>query len=1021
MGRNLFLLAAVAVMASAAQADPIKRATQPSLSPDGSRLVFSYQNDIWIVNAAGGEARRLTVHPAADSTPRWFPDGQRIAFTSNRFGSGDIFTIRADGTDLKRLNHDPSNETLYSISPDGKLLFGYNNAGGRINLFCLSADGGDVAPMTNHPFELSYFPSASPDGRRVAYNLSGAPGNWRNPKEAGTDTGEIWVANLGMPLTTHVQLTKNEHMDTFPLFAPDGTIVFTSNRSGSPQLWRMAADGRNPRQLTRHDGGTLRWSSMSASGQVAYEYDSEIWVMQPNGETRRVSITVPDDQVFNPNLNVSLTSGANRFAVSPDGKRGVIAARGDLFLIPARGGTTRRLTNSLAWDSDPIWLGNDRILFVTGRNAKRELMTMDLNGKVSPFASDALDLTNPVLSPDGKTLAMHRGDREIVVMPVAGGVAPRKVAEGSFPGTYAGGPAFNWSPDNAWIVFENSVERGSTVDVAKVDGTARMTVARVARGAGRPFFSPNGKMIAFDAAESTDGGIQVVDLVSQDLTFTEDDLDKIDEAKPKEAGTVSVTIDPYLIERRKRNLIEDATIVGISPDSRAVWASQGGALVSIPITGGAATPVPGITGFITSVQVDGTARAHFTASGRAFTLNLANGAAAPVNFNAQYQVDRKAEEQALFTEIWWAMDRMYYDPKLHGLNWQAIKQEYGALVPYTFDRADFYALMTEMIEELDSSHLSISTPPGDVRTESEQVGWAGIEWDWAKMALQNQFVVDAVVRGGPADHPNSRLQKGDRVTAVDGRALGKDFTFNQAMKFKMDRKTELTVVRSGQTMTVTLRPSGIGIATGLYYEQFIEDRREEVEKLSGGRYTYFHISGMNGPATDRFFREVRTLGEGKRGAVIDVRWNGGGNTANRILAAIRNDKWLERRFRSMPSTTISEELFRGEALEMPTVIMTNAYSASNAEIFSEGYRRMRLGRVVGEATGGNVLTVAGNYGLWDGGGVQIPFIGIFTVDGESLEGIGRRVDVDIRYNPNDWVAGRDNMLDRAVEELSKRR
>lgn len=117
---------------------------------------------------------------------------------------------------------------------------------------------------------------------------------------------------------------------------------------------------------------------------------------------------------------------------------------------------------------------------------------------------------------------------------------------------------------------------------------------------------------------------------------------------------------------------------------------------------------------------------------------------------------------------------------------------------------------------------------------------------------------------------------------------------------------------------------------------------------------------------------------------------------------------------------MTEDMFRGEAIEMPLVLMTNQYSASNAEIFSEGFRQMKIGPVVGEPTGGNVLTVGGTYSFWDGGEVQIPFVAIQATDGKPLEGTGRRVDVDVRYDPNAWLKGEDNQAAAATQALLKR-
>lgn len=1003
-------------------AAPIKRAQTPSVSPDGKTLLFSWQDDLWSVPVTGGRATRLTVHPAADTAPRWFPDGKRIAFVSNRYGNNDLFTMSATGEDIRRVTFGSSTEYLWSVSADGKNLFGYTTAFGRINPFCVPASGGDLIALNDHPLELTYFPSPSLDGKQVVYNIGGSPGNWRNPRKGGSDSGEIWVGNLTAPIQQSRQLTKDEANDVFPMWGPDNRIYFISNRGGTPEMWSMTPQGQGAKKLTDHGGGTLRWPSMSPSGHVAYEYDSEVFVLDiKSGATKKVTIDVPDDERANPILDLTLSTGATDHAVSPDGKRGVIAVRGELFLLPERGGTTRRLTTHAAMDTSPVWVGNDRILFVTGRNKQRELMTVDLEGKERLFLSAVKDLTNPVVSPDGKMVAFHAGDQEIMVAPAAGG-APKSVAKGTFYGTYLGGPSFSWSPDSKWITYASDTERGSNIHLVNVETGKSMQVARAARGASNPRFLPNGKAIFYNTDEFDTTEVMIVDLVEPEVTFTEDDLDQIDVEKPK-PGPVAVEVQERNLMRRVRRLTNGgANALLASPDSRSIWAMVDGQLSAIPVSGGAAQPVAAVTGPVRAMALAANGSKVYLqqVGGRLAALNLQGGQVAPINYSARMQVNRKAEEMELFYEIWWAMNRMYYDPAMHGRNWQAIQAEYAALVPFVYDRQDFYSLMNEMIEELDSSHLSISRPPSDVTLPSENTAWLGIDLQPAAL-MEGRIIVGKVFPGTAGDRKGSQLLAGDEILRVDGEAVGKGKTLAEALKDKAGRKVRLNLRRGGQDVEITIKPDSSGLMTGVRYDTFVEERRAEVEKLSGGEYTYFHIQGMNDPSTEQFLRDIRTYGEGKKGAVVDVRWNGGGNTANRILAALKPESWLNREFRWMPGVKISEEMFRGNAIEMPTVILTNQYSASNAEIFSEGFRRMKLGPVVGEPTGGNVLTVAGRYGLWDGGGVQIPFIKIVTVDGESLEGKGRRVDVDVRYDPNAWASGRDVQVERAVSELKKRR
>lgn len=1010
------------LMATLAQAEPIKRASQPALSPDGETVVFSWQNDLWKVSANGGEARRLTVNPAADLMPRWSPDGSRIAFISNRFGSNDVFSMKPDGSDIQRLTFDSSTETIFGFSPDSKMILGHTGAWGRANLFAVPTRGGDMVRLTGHPLEMQFYPTVSPNGQQVAYCGGGSAGNWRNAHKEGTDTAEIWIGDLGAPVRNCKNLTRDEHNDLFPMFSPDNTIVWVSNRSGEPNLWRMSSNGGNPKRLTQHNGGTLRWPNMAANGSaIVYEYDSELFVFNTKTNvSKKLEIEVPEDSALNPVQDLTLTTGATEIAVSPDSKRAVVVVRGELFLIPERGGTTRRLTRNVAQEFSPVWIDNKRILFVTGRNNRREMMTTDLEGNETPFLSSAGDVTMPVLSPDGKWIAYHRDDREIAVVSVDGGVS-RTLAKGGFPGAYQNDASFSWSPDSKWIVFSDQTVRATSVTAVEVASGKSIVIARVAKGADRPRFLPNGRAVYYTSAEFGDSDVVIVDLLPPDINFAEDDLDAIDTERPKPGG-VEVKIDPRGIEYRVRRLTNgNATAVLASPDSRAIWANVEGQLSAIPVSGGPATPIAGVTGGVGEMKLSSNnAKVYFVAGGKPQSIALANGTVAPINFSAQLTINRKAEELALFNEIWWAMDRIYYDPNHHGTNWRQIQADYRALVPYVFDRQDFYALMNEMIEELDSSHLSVVTPPGAPPQANETTAFIGVEWDWAKLMTGQGYYVASVLPLSPADHPAMQLKTGDQVISVDGVNLAGSTSFAELMKGKVGARVKFGVMRGGQKLVIAIRPTSPATSTALRYEEFVATRRAEVERLSGGKLTYFHIQGMNDPSTERLFREMRMFAEGKQGAIIDVRWNGGGNTANRILAALRVQPWLYRKFRSMPDLKITEEMFRGEAIEMPVALMTNQYSASNAEIFSEGFRQMKLGPIIGEATGGNVLTIGGTYGLWDGGAVQIPFIGINAVNGEPLERIGRRVDYDVRFDPNAWNEGRDNQIEVAVRELLKR-
>ncbi len=1022
MVRKSFLFLALAGVAASAHADLIKRVQYPSISPDGSMVVFSWQGDLWRVAAGGGRAERLTIHPANDTSPRWTPDGKRIVFSSNRFGSLDLFTIAPDGTDLKRLTFDSGTEYPNAVSPDGKYVYGYTNAFGRLDLFRVPVAGGELARLSDHPFETEFYAGFSPDGKQVYYNRgSYGPRSWVKPGVTGTAVGDLWVADNTVPLSNHRNLTKSDAAELFPLVSPDGSLTYVSNRSGWPNLWRGL--GASAKQLTKHMDGTLRNPSMSADGKrLMYEFESEIYVMDVGaGDARKIDIDVPSDQRTNPNVELTLATGLSEYAVAPDGKRTVIGVRGELFLIPEKGGTTRRLTKNVGVDDSASWLDAKTILYVAAaQDSKRELRTVSLEGESKVFLSDPQDLLHPSVSPDGKMVAFHRGITEICVIPATGGT-PKVISKGNFVDSLRGQTtAFSWSPDSKWLVIDKPTDRGSNVVAQAVDGSKEIVVARTARGVSSPpQFLPNGKGVYFTAQEYTEADLFVVDLVPADTTFSEDDLDKIDAPKADKSA-VSVEIYEPWIERRMRRLTQQgASEPKASADSRSIFANVDGQLSQVSVTSGMASPVAGVTGLAGGLSLGQGGKVYLVqAGGRLLALAPGAPAASPVAFSAQMSVNLRDEEMALFNEVWWAMDRMYYDEKFHGKDWKAIRSKFAKIVPFVYDRTDFYNLMGEMMEELDSSHLGATAPPvppfGD-----DSTGLLGVEFDPTALDARGVYNVIRVLEASAASLPQSRLMVGDRLVKIDGVAPGPKTPIATLLNKKAGKKVKLEIERGGKSLEILIKPDAPAAAQNLDYESWVSWQRSLVDQLSGGKIAYFHIRGMDDPSFDRFLREIRAYGPGKTGAIIDVRYNGGGSTSHKVLGVLIKQNWLIRTTRGPEGIRLSENIFRGDSLELPSALMMNSASYSNAEIMGEGFRRLGRGPIIGERTPGYVIGT-GAYGLWDGGLIRMPSIGSYTIDGENLENNGRKPDFNVPFDPNAWSKGKDPQTEKCVEELLKR-
>jgi tricorn protease len=1014
------------LLSTLGQADPIKRATAPAVSPNGQEIVFSWQGDLWRVPIKGGRAERLTVHPASDTGPRWTPDGKQIVFSSNRYGSADLFVMDRDGGGIRRLTFESGSEAANAISPDGQYVIGVTNvySGGRPDLFRVPLAGGEMVRLTEHPFETEFLASFSADGKRVYYNR-GAYGatSWQKPGMKSSALPDIWVADNTVPLTNHRPLLNTEATEMYPLPAPDGTLYFLSNASGWPNIWKRAANGRDLKKLTSHSNGTVRNLSLSADGgTLVYEFDSDVFVLNTaTGVTGKLSLDVPADQRVNPEAELAITSGPDAFDVSPDGKRMVLALRADLFLIPAGGGTTRRLTTNVGADEQPAWLDAKSIVYTRSDKGKRDLYTVDIDGNSKPFlTSPDKDLVHPTVSPDRKWVALHHGGEEIAVVPATGGT-PKVVARGNFVGAARDDVAFSWSPDSKWLVIGMPTDRGTNVTAVEVETGKTVVVARAPRGTSNPRFLPNGKGIYFSGAENAEGdsGLFIVDLVPNAPEFSEDDLDKIDDKKEVKAPVVKVEIYEPGIEMRLRRLADARGDALASPDSKALWLNVAGVLTAVPVAGGPSTPVTAITGPASGLKLSNGKLNYVGTGGRLFAWTPGSPAASPVSFNAQYTLNLRDEEQALFDEIWWAMDRFYYDPGHNNKDWKGIKDRFAKVVPFCYDRADFYSLMGEMMEELDSSHLGATSPPPAATPGfgTESTGYLGVDFD-PKLVAQGSYVVTKIYMGSAASNPGSLLKVGDRISAVDGQALSATNVLGQALNRKSGKRVSLTIQRDGKQESVLIKPDSAASRTSLFYEDFVSWQRAQVEKLSGGKLTYVHIRGMDEASYQRFLREIRTLTPGKKGVLIDVRYNGGGSTSHKLLGVLIKTPWLIRTTRGPEGIKLSENIYRGDSLELPTGLLFNSFSFSNAEIMGEGFRILKRGPSVGERTPGYVIGT-GAFGLWDGGLIRMPAIGAYAVNGDNLENDGRRPDFTVPFDPNAWQSGRDPQIEKAVQELLK--
>ncbi|HKG93572.1 MAG TPA: S41 family peptidase, partial [Gemmatimonadaceae bacterium] len=391
------------------------------------------------------------------------------------------------------------------------------------------------------------------------------------------------------------------------------------------------------------------------------------------------------------------------------------------------------------------------------------------------------------------------------------------------------------------------------------------------------------------------------------------------------------------------------------------------------------------------------------------------GARRRINFTAKVRIDRPAEWAEMFGDAWRTMKYRFYDPKMHGRDWDAMRARYEPLVQYAGDRQEVLNIVNEMIGELNASHTGAAPPPGERRPGAVSTGHLGLELEPDEGA--GRYRVAHVYEDGPADKDWVRVSAGDYLIAINGRPVKAGDNYWALLNNRLNRKVEVTFSNKPTpdgAWKTRIEPVTQAAQGQLRYERWVKQRREMTAKLGGGRVGYLHIQAMNAPSLRRFEKELRENRD-KDALVIDQRWNGGGNIEQELLAILVQRQYQVWQPRGTEETTRPMAGFFG-----PKVVLQNFRSGSNAEMFPAGFKALGLGKTVGTPTAGAVIGT-GSYTLIDGSTVRTPGTGVYLADEKhtNMENYGVPPDILVDNTPEDNLAGRDRQLEAAVQQLLK--
>lgn len=1044
--------------------------TDPAISPDRAEIAFVSGGDIWAVPAAGGEARLLVSHIANESRPLYSPDGARLAFVSNRTGGGDVYVLTFATGDLARLTYDDGNEQLDGWSADGRWIYFSSTShdiAGMNDVFRVRPDGGTPMEVAADRYTNEYFSSAAPDGAALAISARAtASAQWWRKGRSHLDEAEIWIVRDRSGAPQYEAVTTGGAKDLWPLWAADGkTVYFVSDRGGAQNLWAArVGETAAPRQLTTFKDGRVLWPSISRDGGlIVFEHDFEVWSFDTRtNQAARISISRRGAPAANGVEHLSLTEGFTELALSPDGRKVAVVVRGEIFAASARdGGDAARVTRTPQNEFGVTWSPDSRrLVYASDREGIAHLFQYDFATTTETrLTTGAVADHSPRFSHDGKLVAFVRGDNQVRVLDLDS-KQDRAVAKGVFDRPpFLGTPPMTWSPDNRWIAYLTGGTKGFTnVQAAAIDGSADRAISFLANSfAGTVAWSRDGKTVWFDSTQRTEPRqVARIDLLPRTPQFREDqfrDLFREEPVKPSPPATTPAPAPPKPENpaaetakpdtakpadtrvtiafdgiRQRVSLVPtglDAAIQDISPDGKTLLLSARAAgqqnlytfsideLSREPAVARQLTSTPGNKSHARFTP-DGR-DVYFLEQGRVSAITIESRQARRVNVTAEMDVDFATEKIQVFQQAWTYLKDNFWEPRMNGVDWDAVRTQYTPLIAAASTRDEMRRLLNLMVGELNSSHSGVNAPAGGAQPT---VGKLGLRFDRAEYEKNGRFRITEVIELSPA--AVAGIKTGEYLTHVDGNAAGPRVNLDALLAHTINRKVDLTLTADAAgagRRIVAVRPVNQVTEKNLLYRQWVEANRAYVAKASSGRLGYVHMFDMSDVALAQLSIDLDTENHSRDGVVIDVRNNNGGFVNMYALDVFTRQNYLTMISRGQPAAPGRSALGQ-RALGAPTILVTNQHSLSDAEDFTEGYRALKLGKVVGEPTAGWIVYTS-NMPLIDGTVVRIPSTRVEDAAGKTMEQAPRQVDVPVKRQVGESYTGRDAQLDRAVQELLK--
>ena len=1063
----LALIAPLATASAMAQSDPLWMRF-PAISPDGKTVAFSYKGDIWTVPANGGQARQITTNPAYDAYPVWSPDSRQIAFASSREGSMDIYVVGRDGGAPRRVTTDSGDEypmawrndsTIMlkaSIMPKATSIMFANFS----QVYEVSDKGGRMRLFSDIPMEDI---SVGNDGALLYHDNKGYEDPFRKHHQSPI-CRDIWLYKGG----NYTKLTNFAGEDRTPVWGGDNnTYYYLSEEDGTFNVYKRRIGETAKTQLSHYKGNPVRFLTRSTDGTLCYAYDGAIYTLKEGSQPVRLNLSMVADNGSDKLRRQVLRSGATEFAVSPSGKEIAFVVHGDVYVTSTDYTTTKRITDTPEQERNVNFSPDGRSLVYASErgglwqiyqtsivNKDEKQFTYATQLKEEQLVKSSLVDMQPAYSPDGKSVAYieDRGALKAVDVKTK---AVRQLMDGKFQYSYSDGDLwFQWSPDSKWLL-SNYIGHGgwNNSDIALVPADGSQKITNLTNSGyndnnGRWVLGGKAMLFMSDRAgyrshgswgAEDDAYIMFFDLDAYErFRMGKEERALYDEAHKKEKADTTKKKKPLikLGKKKKDDKKKDEAktlkfdlancrdrvirlTVNSSHMADAILSPGGDTLYyQAKFEGGYDLWKHDLVENKTEIvmknvgyglEADKDFKNLYVYNNGIKQIDLAKNSQKGIDFEANFNYRPYEERAYIFNHVWQQVKDKFYDPKLHGVDWEGYKKTYAKFLPYINNNYDFRDMLSEMLGELNGSHTGARYYPEGATLKTAALGLF-FDNDYEGDGLK----VEEVINRGPFAVRNTGVKKGCIIEAIDGQKIAKGSDYTSLLDGKAGKMTRVSVFDPSRKkrFDVVVRAISRSAQADLLYRRWVDRNREMVDSLSNGTIGYVHVKAMDSESFRTVFSQLLSDSmRQKKAVIVDERHNGGGWLHDDLCTLLSGKQYAK---------FIAHGKYIGydpwNKWVKPSCVMICEDDYSNGHGFPAVYKTLGIGKLVGAPVAGTMTAVWWER-MMNGMIFGIPQVGNQAMDGTFFENKELKPDIEVYNTPADYETGNDEQLKAAVESF----